>query len=340
MKASELIAKAKDIAANYKTLYVMGCFGAPLTGSNVDRYCKNHQYNKQAARTAMIKANANKNPPVFGFDCVNLIKGIVWGWCGDASKTYGGAKYNSNGCPDYSANGMIKICTGVTTNFSNIIPGEALWMEGHIGIYIGDGLGIECTPAWKNKVQITAVGNIGKKSGYSTRTWTKYGKLPFIDYSGTSANTTATSTPTPATPSTAVGSFKVGDTVNFTGTVHYTNAGAATGKACKPGKAKVTGTYNGKHPYQLTAVSGGGSTVCGWVDAAYVKALDSGSASTEYNVQITCTALNIRKGPGTNTAAVGCIRDKNTYTIVAEQDGFGQLKDGRGWLSLKYLKKV
>ena len=44
----------------------------------------------------MIKAAANKNPPVYGFDCVNLIKGVLWGWSGDASKTYGGAAYKSN----------------------------------------------------------------------------------------------------------------------------------------------------------------------------------------------------------------------------------------------------
>lgn len=29
MTAKELVEKAVDIAKNYKTLYVMGCFGAP-----------------------------------------------------------------------------------------------------------------------------------------------------------------------------------------------------------------------------------------------------------------------------------------------------------------------
>ena len=38
MKASEFVAKLKAVAQNYKTLYVMGCFGAPLTGGNVSRY--------------------------------------------------------------------------------------------------------------------------------------------------------------------------------------------------------------------------------------------------------------------------------------------------------------
>ena len=90
MKASEFINKLQNIVDNYKTLYVMGCFGAPLTGANVSRYCTNHRYNKQAARTAMIRAAADKNPPVYGFDCVCLIKGVLWGWSGNAAKPYGG----------------------------------------------------------------------------------------------------------------------------------------------------------------------------------------------------------------------------------------------------------
>ena len=79
MKANVFVEKAVEIAKNFKTLYVMGCFGAPLTGSNVSRYCNNHSYNRAADRTAMIKAAGNQNPPVYGFDCVCLIKGILWG---------------------------------------------------------------------------------------------------------------------------------------------------------------------------------------------------------------------------------------------------------------------
>lgn len=179
MKASDFVKKLEDIAKNHKTLYVMGCFGAPMTSANKKRYCENHTYNKQAARTKMIQA---ASADTFGFDCVNLIKGILWGWNGDKKKTYGGAKYNVNGVPDTNADGMIKLCKNVTTDFSKIEVGEAVWCSGHIGVYIGNGLAIECTPAWKNKVQITAVKNIGTKSGYNARKWTKHGKLPWIDY--------------------------------------------------------------------------------------------------------------------------------------------------------------
>lgn len=178
----ELAAACEAVAKNYKTLYVMGCFGAPMTDANKTRYTQNHSYNKKAARTAMIKA---ATADTFGFDCVNLIKGLLWGWDGDTGHRYGGASYASNGVPDKSADGLFKLCTNVSTDFSTIQVGEAVWMSGHIGVYIGNGLAVECTPAWDNCVQITAVGNIGKVSGYNTRKWTKHGLLPYVEYTGT-----------------------------------------------------------------------------------------------------------------------------------------------------------
>lgn len=54
MKVKDFIGKLKDVVDNYKTLYVMGCFGAPLTGGNVARYKTNHSYNKTATRQAII----------------------------------------------------------------------------------------------------------------------------------------------------------------------------------------------------------------------------------------------------------------------------------------------
>lgn len=219
MTNTEFVKKLKDVAQNYKTLYVMGCFGAPMNATNKARYTKNHSYNKQASRTAMINA---ASADTFGFDCVCLLKGILWGWNGDKNKTYGGAGYAVNGVPDIGADSMIKVCSGVSTDFSNIVPGEAVWMEGHIGAYIGDGLAVECTPAWANKVQITAVGNIGKKSGYNTRTWTKHGKLPYVKYETGAAPATPVVTPTK--PTTNNTTFKVGDLVKITGTKYYSGA--------------------------------------------------------------------------------------------------------------------
>ena len=74
--AAQLAERCLDVAQNYKTLYVMGCFGAPMTAANKKRYTQNHSYNKQAARTKMINA---ASADTFGFDCVCLIKGLLWG---------------------------------------------------------------------------------------------------------------------------------------------------------------------------------------------------------------------------------------------------------------------
>lgn len=173
----DLANRLKEVATNYKTLYVMGCFGAPMNDSNKKRYCNNHDYNKNAARTAMIQA---ATADTFGFDCVCLIKSLLWGWNGNVNAIYGGAYYKSNDVPDVSANGMIKLCKDVTTDFSNIEIGEAVWMEGHIGVYVGGGLAVECTPKWSNNVQLTACNQA--VSGYNRRNWTKHGKLPYIEY--------------------------------------------------------------------------------------------------------------------------------------------------------------
>lgn len=177
--ATQLAAACLNVAQNYKTLYIMGCFGAPMTPENKERYCNNHKFNRDTVRTVKIKSATYKT---FGFDCVGLVKALLWGWDGDTGHRYGGSTYASDGVPDISADQMIKQCAGVTYDFSNILPGEIVWTTGHVGVYIGNGLAVECTPSWDDCVQITAVHNIGKKSGYNGRKWAKHGRLPYISY--------------------------------------------------------------------------------------------------------------------------------------------------------------
>ena len=94
-----------------------------------------------------------------------------------------------------------------------------------------------------------------------------------------SSSSAGTGTPAPAPSAGSSLAFKVGDTVQFTGSTHYTSANATSGPSCKAGKAKVTAiSPNGKHPYHLIAVSGSGSTVYGWVDASTVQATAGGGA--------------------------------------------------------------
>lgn len=316
--AAQLAAKAKDVAQNYKTLYVMGCFGAPMTDANKKRYTTNHNYNKDATRTAMIKA---ASADTFGFDCVCLIKGVLWGWNGDKSKTYGGAVYKDNDVPDIGADQMINACKDVSTDFSKIEVGEAVWMSGHIGIYIGGGLAVECTPAWANKVQITACNC--SKSGYNTRKWTKHGKLPYVTYTGNSENVNSTGGSTGGQTGNTSTALKhtVGDVVSFAGGTHYANANAATGSAVKASKAKVTAVSKGsKHPYHLRAVNDTGafiSGVYGWVDENTVTAIASsnGTAAGASSGDIIYTVV---KG---DTLSAIAKKYNTTYQKLAEYNG-------------------
>ena len=267
----------------------------------------------------MIRAAADKNPPVYGFDCVCLIKGVLWGWSGNAAKPYGGAAYASNGVPDLGADTMITKCSGVSADFSGIVPGEAVWLPGHIGVYIGGGKVIECSPAFKNCVQVTACLNIGAISGMNGRKWTKHGKLPYITYdtAGGAQNGTGSATkPGGTTTTPAALAFAVGDVVRFTGNTHYTNAAAASGAACKPGTAKVTALAKGaKHPYHLIKQPGGGSTVYGWVNAADVQAVGNGT-----------TAPKMRVGA----------KVKYSGPLYRDSNGGGQGKTVNGTYTVKY----
>lgn len=148
-------------------------FGSPITKSSVSGKAKQYPSwytdNKINGTFAPLYGKG-----AWGFDCIGLIKGVLWGWNGDTEKVYGGAVYASNGVPDLSADAMIGKCSNVSTDFSSIVLGEFLWMKGHCGIYIGNGNVVESSPIWKNGVQVTSL---------TARNWLKHGKLPWVEYS-------------------------------------------------------------------------------------------------------------------------------------------------------------
>lgn len=321
--AAQLAERCLDVAQNYNTIYMWGVFGAPVTESIIAGKAKQYPSWYTAAKQKTFRSLIGKN--YFGFDCVCLIKALLWGWCGDKNASHGGASYASNGVPDIGADTMIARCKDVsTTGWADMEVGEALWVKGHIGVYIGDGLAVECTPAWKNRVQVTAVKNIGAKSGYNARTWTKHGKLPYVTYTGATISTPATGSGSTSKPgagaTTAVGDLKVGDIVEFTGDTHYTNSNAATGVKCKPGKAKVTVIAKGaKHPYHLVKEAGGGSTVYGWVDAADIA---TGGGEEVYTVVAGDTLWGIAQkklGSGARWQEISKLNGLTSTTIVVGQ---------------------
>lgn len=174
MNNIELKDKLIDLVNNHATVYAYGCWGNQLTESLIETKARQYPWWYTESKKKELKAMTKLGYVVWGFDCSCMIKSILWGWNADTSKTTGGAIYNNNDdVPDINANEMIRRCNHISENFSSIDVGEVVWLDGHIGVYIGDGQVVECTPAWQNKVQITKL---------SQRKWLKHGKLPWIIY--------------------------------------------------------------------------------------------------------------------------------------------------------------
>lgn len=63
-------------------------------------------------------------------------------------------------------------------------------------------------------------------------------------------------------------------------------------------------------------------------------------ARSLYKVKITASELNVRAGAGTRYKVKTTIKKNEVYTIVEEENGWGRLKSGVGWICLKYTVKV
>ena len=170
MKQSEFIRRVLQAEAS-PSCYVRGAFGAVANDTNKKRY-------KNALNLTRFKKIDSTPSNGFFWDCSGLSKGIFWGWDGSTDKIYGGAVYKSNGVPDYNDASLLPLLRDVSTDFSHIVPGETVWIKGHVGIYVGDGVVVESTTDWECKVQKTGLGNTGHTVNGKSRKWTKHGKFP------------------------------------------------------------------------------------------------------------------------------------------------------------------
>lgn len=102
-----------------------------------------------------------------------LIKSYLWGG-------HGKPKYNAK--QDKSANGMYNAATKKgKINTLPETPGILVHMNGHIGIYIGSGYVIECTPNKTYAKQDHKGGGVCKTK-LSARKWTGWCECPYITY--------------------------------------------------------------------------------------------------------------------------------------------------------------
>ena len=101
-------------------------------------------------------------------DCVGLIKG--YSWYDTASQM---TILVSNGMPDIGADTMYENATDKgTIDTIPEIPGLAVWKEGHIGVYIGDGKVVEAYGTTSGVIR-SELANGG---------WTHWLKIPYISY--------------------------------------------------------------------------------------------------------------------------------------------------------------
>lgn len=103
-------------------------------------------------------------------DCSGLIKAYLWYEPG------AGINYGAGGYPDYDADSLFRNAqeSGPIDTIPEL-PGIAVWCEGHIGIYIGDGLIVEAMGTDYGVVKTRLEGYIGSR-------WTHWLKLEGVSY--------------------------------------------------------------------------------------------------------------------------------------------------------------
>ena len=144
--------------------YVWGTYGQVLTPELLQY--KLTQYPEGVGDyAAFIRANWLGKRTA---DCVGLIKG--YGWLNGETMEI---QYSSNGMPDIGANEMYynDVRKGAIQTMPDT-PGLAVWKQGHIGVYIGNGEVIEAMGTKYGVVKTQLEG----------RGWTHWLEIPYINY--------------------------------------------------------------------------------------------------------------------------------------------------------------
>lgn len=158
------LVKWAQMAYDNKWGYVWGSHGNVLTANELKRFEKtfgSHVTDKEEYIKSHWLGRRTS-------DYVGLIKGYGW-----YDETSGTIKYGTNGMKDVTADGMFNAAVekGPISTMPDI-PGIAVWHQGHIGVYIGNGYVIHAANTYDGviKTPITSSG------------WTHWLKVPYINY--------------------------------------------------------------------------------------------------------------------------------------------------------------
>lgn len=158
------LVKWSEFAADKGWGYVWGTYGTVLSSDFLES--KIIQYpDEVGGKEDFIRENWLGKRTA---DCVGLIKG--YSWYDTASQM---TILVSNGMPDIGADTMYENATEKgTIDTIPEIPGLAVWKEGHIGVYIGDGKVVEAYGTTSGVIR-SELANGG---------WTHWLKIPYITY--------------------------------------------------------------------------------------------------------------------------------------------------------------
>lgn len=161
MTNKELVNNAVAIFMNQKTVYAKGGIGITLTQAEVDRLIKQYPENAKYISSKDIGKHA--------CDCSGMIVGMAYdGWTVDKDPVWTRAH-------DWNDQMLHDRLTD-TCDPKDAIPGMCLWKQGHVGLYLGNGIefdsNAEKSGSGIHKRKITDVK------------WELAGKLPEIEYVG------------------------------------------------------------------------------------------------------------------------------------------------------------
>ncbi|NLW92897.1 MAG: hypothetical protein GXY34_15010 [Syntrophomonadaceae bacterium] len=151
---------------DYETRYGWGCWGQPVSDSIISQKAKQYPAHYNVTRRGDLVKLVGK---AWLIDCVGLIKGYYWD-CKPGGKSVG---YHAASDVDADTMYARATCKGPISTLPEK-PGLCVQMDGHIGIYIGNGLVIESTKG--------PLGDGVVQTKLTDRKWLHWLQCPYIIY--------------------------------------------------------------------------------------------------------------------------------------------------------------
>ena len=327
----------------------------PCTESKLKSKAENYPDHYTSDRMPRYKADIAAHK--ICADCVGLMKGYAWTNAGEGVIESIGKEtplfkrdYKSHEMPDKSANGMFSYVKSQGLDWGNIdtlpeIPGLGLHMDGHVGVYIGNGEAIE-----ERGFNYGCV-----KTKLKDRKWLHWFKIPSIIY--------AENATIPAVDILGNGLLKKGTKGNAVKALQINlnkllncglnvdgDFGKLTEAAVKQfqtdSKLKVDGIYGEQTHTALMAALSDLENEEQNENENVIEKITQIENKTEY---VTKESVNVRVGDGTayekitnlaKDTIINVVKDKNDEPIISSNGWYAiYIMDRIGWLSGNYVRQ-